>query len=286
MNAAIHAQHDSDREASVCSQHKPSLDSARLSKTSSKVLPGYGIRAARVERTSDMGERGEIDFTVVEVVIEVQDSAASEQAPVVPTSTRTRVLDRQQQRLLPIGRELAFGMLECFVPKQMRASVAVAGAFTNLTNEGIALLCRLSSAVRIPDTGEQDGMDMGGMVTFADSSGLMLGCDCDTEPKEKTRAELSMVVLIQIIPMPSFCPVRAAYKCTSSLLPLYALVLMEMPQGVILRPCRLLEAQRLAPLRDHGHAILVVHLLLAAILPNRLIVWRCKSEQFNRVMLK
>ncbi|KZP11554.1 AMP-dependent synthetase and ligase [Athelia psychrophila] len=229
-DVAIRFRGDGTPEAFVSTQRESGLDAARLRKTMSRVLPGYGIpEMYAVEKKFERGEKGQIDFAAIEAIIKAQNSSSmSEQALLVRDIvanlllTDPGMITADSDFFLLGGNSLLLGKLSYFIRKQMGANVAVADIFTNSTIEGIASLVQaeLKGANQMEAGGKPQGAARGNGDKFIDEDGLdgndsnsTLGYEFDLEdPIEPARGQnhpLSLIV--QILPIVFFYPLKAAY---------------------------------------------------------------------------
>ncbi|KAF7975489.1 hypothetical protein HWV62_9405 [Athelia sp. TMB] len=224
-DVAIRFRADGAPEAFVSTQHESGLDAARLRRTISRVLPGYGVpELYAVERPFARGEKGQIDFAAVEAIVKAQNSSSmSEQALLIRDIvanlllTDPGMITAESDFFLLGGNSLLLGKLSYFIRKQLGASVAVADIFTNSTIEGIASLVQAElGGADLMDAGEK-GLGKGGLDKFADSEGhdsnSTLGYDYDLdEPASGARGQTHpLSLLVQILPLVFFYPLKAAY---------------------------------------------------------------------------
>lgn len=222
-DVAIRFRHDGTPEAFVSTQGESGLDSSRLRRTISRVLPGYGVpELYAVEKPFMRGEKGQIDFAAIEEIIKAQNSSSmSEQALLVRDIVANLLLadpgmiTADSDFFLLGGNSLLLGKLSYFIKKQMGANIAVADIFNNSTIEGIASL--VQGEIGLMKANMQDP----GLEKYADDgendSNETLGYDYDVEdPIEPSRGQTHLLSLIvQAIPIIFFYPLKAALTCAS-----------------------------------------------------------------------
>lgn len=222
-DVAIRFRTDGIPEAFVSTQRESGLDSSRLRKTISRILPGYGVpELYAVEKPFSRGEKGQIDFAAIEDIIKAQNSSSmSEQALLVRDIvanlllTDPGMITADSDFFLLGGNSLLLGKLSYFIKKQMGANIAVADIFTNSTIQGIASL--IASEVGVKPAAKDYGGEV--MEKFreddANDSNSTLGYDYDVEdPMERSRGQTHLLSLIvQAIPIVFFYPLKAAWTC-------------------------------------------------------------------------
>lgn len=226
-DVAIRVRFDGIPEAFVSTQRESGLDSSRLRKTISRVLPGYGVpELFAVEKPFDRGEKGQIDFAAIEAIIKAQNSSnMSENALLVRDIvanlllTDPGMITSESDFFLLGGNSLLLGKLSYFIRKQMGANVAVADIFTNSTISGIASLIesdlgdlkkpKLDDSVNMEKFRDDDGND----------SNSTLGYEYDLEDTfDRGRGQTHpLSLIVQAIPVIFFYPLKAAYTCKSVL---------------------------------------------------------------------
>jgi acyl carrier protein len=147
-DVAIRVRHDGLPEAFVSTRRQSGLDSNRIRKAVSRVLPGYGVpELYAIEKPFSRGDKGQIDFAAIEEIIKAENSSnMSERALLVRDIvanlllTDPGMITADLDFFLLGGNSLLLGKLLHFIRKEAGANVAVADIFTNSTIKGVASL--------------------------------------------------------------------------------------------------------------------------------------------------
>ena len=222
-DVAVRVRHDGSCEAFVSTQRQAGLDSTRLKRAVSRVLPGYSVpELYAVEKPLSRGEKGQIDFAAIEQIIKAENSSSmSEQALLVRDIvanlllTDPGMITADSDFFLLGGNSLLLGKLSYLLRKEAGANVAVADIFTNSTIKGIASLIEAEEGHIL-----QKGLNISNdMQTYrndeAYDSNSTLGDDYDLEePMKASRGQTHpLSLIVQAIPILFFYPLKAAYTC-------------------------------------------------------------------------
>jgi acyl carrier protein len=222
-DVAIRVRHDGQREAFVSMRRQSGLDSFRLRKAVSCVLPGYSVpELYAVEKPFSRGEKGQVDFAIIEEIIKAENSSSmSEWALLVRDIvanlllTDPGMITADSDFFLLGGNSLLLGKLLYFIRKQAGANVAVADIFTNSTINGIASLIEAEKGHILQESLET----VNDLQNFDDDNGndsnATLGYDYDLQDSiDVSRAQTHpLCLIVQAIPIIFFYPLKAAYTC-------------------------------------------------------------------------
>jgi acyl carrier protein len=222
-DVAIRVRRDGSPEAFVSTQRRSGLDSTRLKKAVSLVLPGYGVpEMYAVERPFSRGDKGQIDFAAIEEIIKTENSSSmSEQALLVRDIvanlllTDPGVITADSDFFLLGGNSLLLGKLLYSIRKEAGANVAVADIFTHSTIKGIASLIEAEAGNSTQEyLNTSNDMEKFNIDEVNDSNAT-LGYDYELEdPVELSRGQTHpLSLIVQAIPIIFFYPLKAAFTC-------------------------------------------------------------------------
>jgi len=220
-DVAIRVRKDGLPEAFVSTRRQSGLDSIRLKRAVSRVLPGYGVpELYAVDGPLSRSEKGQIDFAAIEQIIQAENSSSmSERALLVRDIvanlllTDPAMITADSDFFLLGGTSLLLGKLSYFIRKQAGANISVADIFTNSTIKGIASLIEAEQG----DTSMQTYRDDKAVDSIS-----TLGYDYDLDdPLEISRGQTHpMSLIVQAIPILFFYPLKQRiHVCRSLALP-------------------------------------------------------------------
>ncbi|KAF7975487.1 hypothetical protein HWV62_9401 [Athelia sp. TMB] len=209
-DVAVRVRLDGAPEAFVSMQRGCDLSAAALW----RVLPGYSVpELYAVERPLARREDGAVDFAAVEALVAAQNSGGMDSQELLVRDIVAGLLladagmiTAESDFFLLGGNSLLLGKLTYFIRKQMGASVAVADIFANPTIAGIAGLVQAAGGKEgAPEPEKRRGSESDAPPSF--------GYDYDLdEPPARTRGQHHpLALLVQILPVLFFYPLKAAY---------------------------------------------------------------------------
>jgi hypothetical protein len=230
--AATRVRHDGSLEAFVSVKENSELDSATVTDTICRLLPGYSVPDPVYVFSFPFvkSPQGDVDFDSMQNEVMRQNAASMSERQLLVRDIIANLLLAEPSKVnaysdffLLGGNSLLLCKLAYHIRKEMGVNVGVAALFTNSSISGIASLV----AEEEKHASKQTLVDKNGRPKSSNDSDMTLIHDYDydhdhdhEDPTKRSRGpNHPLSLIVQVIPIVFFYPLKSALTCKPFYLP-------------------------------------------------------------------